>query len=266
VQFFPAGKDLQSVSDPFFRGFDMRLADFWRFKEWEREFDAFARTGDLPALTLLRLPHDHFGNFSDALDGVNTPETQMADNDYAIGLVVEKISHSRFAEDTLIFIIEDDAQDGPDHVDAHRSIAYVLGANVRRGALVSQRYDTVSMVRTIEDVLGLPPQGLTDGLAAPMSKVFRREAAPWAYTAKVPAVLRTTSLPLPPETGGKSAALARPRRSAAWWARATAGQDFSREDALDVARFNRTLWRGIKGDRVAYPARYEGATVLGGTP
>jgi YVTN family beta-propeller protein len=265
-QFFPAGKDLQAVSDPFFRGFDMRLADFWRFKEWEREFDQFARNGNLPSLTLLRLPHDHFGSFSAAMDGVNTPETQMADNDYAIGLVVEKISHRRFAGDTLIFIVEDDAQDGPDHVDAHRSLAYVLGANVRRGALVSQRYDTVSMVRTIEDVLGLPPQGLTDGLAAPMSRVFQRESSPWAYTAKVPAVLRTTSLPLPPDSSAESAAVARPRRSAAWWARATAGQDFSREDALDTARFNRALWRGIKGDRVAYPVRQEEAAAVGGTP
>ena len=253
-QFFPAAKDLQDVTDLFFRGFDMRLADFWRFKEWEREFDTFAASGDLPSLTLLRLPHDHFGSFSAALDGVNTPDTQMADNDYAIAKVAEKISHSRFADDTLIFIVEDDAQDGPDHVDAHRSIAYVLGANVRRGAVVSERYDTVSMVRTIEDVLGLPHQGLTDGLAAPMAKVFQRETKAWAYTAKVPAVLRTTSLPLPPETE-KSAALQRPRHSAAWWAKATAGMDFSREDALDAERFNRTLWRGLKGEKVPYPAR-----------
>ncbi len=253
VQFFPANADLQAISDPFFRGFDMRLADFWRFKEWEREFDQFAAPGgDLPALTLLRLPHDHFGSFAAALDGVNTPETQMADNDYAVALLVEKISHSRFASDTLIFIVEDDAQDGPDHVDAHRSIAFVLGANVRRGALVSERYDTVSMVRTIEDVLGLPPQGLNDGLAAPMAKVFQREAQPWAYTAIVPDVLRTTSLPLPPATKARTAA--RPRHGAAWWARATAGQDFSREDALDVRRFNLALWRGLKGNRAPLPA------------
>jgi hypothetical protein len=100
-------------------------ADYYNFKEWEREFEQFAASGELPALEFVRFPHDHLGSFGTARYRVNTPTKQMADNDYAIGLLVEKIAQSRFAQDTLIFIIEDDAQDGPDHVDAHRSIAYV---------------------------------------------------------------------------------------------------------------------------------------------
>ena len=246
VQFFPASPGLLEHSDPFFRGFDMRLADFWRVKEWEREFDGFVASAELPALSLVRLPHDHTGSFADALDGVDTPDTQVADNDYALGLLVEKISQSRFADDTLVFVIEDDAQDGPDHVDAHRSVAYVLGPYVRRGAVVSHHYTTVSMVRIIEDVLGLPHQGLTDGLAEPMVDVFERKARPWPYHARVPAVLRATQLPVP---GGRAE---RPRGSTAFWARATAGMNFDREDAIDSARLNEIMWAGLMGS-ARYP-------------
>ena len=98
---------------------------------------------------------DHTGAFKDSLDGVDTPELQVAANDYAIGRLVEAVARSRYASDTLIFIVEDDCQDGPDHVDAHRSIAFVVGPYVRQGAVVSTRYSTVNMLRTMEDILGL---------------------------------------------------------------------------------------------------------------
>ncbi|HYX52512.1 MAG TPA: YncE family protein, partial [Candidatus Limnocylindrales bacterium] len=106
---FPTKQALQGVTDLYFRGFDMRFPDYWRFKEWEREFDEYVRQDNLPSLELLRLPHDHFGNFAEAIDGVNTVETMIADNDYAIALVAEKIARSKYAGSTLIFIIEDDA-------------------------------------------------------------------------------------------------------------------------------------------------------------
>ena len=92
---------------------------------------------DLPALTLVRFMTDHTGNFATALDGVNTPDLEVADNDYAVGLLIQKIANSPFANNTLIFVIEDDAQDGGDHVDSHRSIAFVVGPYVKRGAVVS---------------------------------------------------------------------------------------------------------------------------------
>ena len=93
VQFFCATKpSLHNISDPYFRGYDMKNADYWLFKEWEREFDEYVNNGNLPNLQLVRLPHDHFGDFTAAIDGVNTPDTQMADNDYAVGLLVEKVS------------------------------------------------------------------------------------------------------------------------------------------------------------------------------
>jgi len=245
LQVFYASKAvLQPITDPYYRGFDQAFPDYWRFKEWEREFDAYAASATLPDLSLIRLPHDHFGQFKQAIDGVDTIETMMADNDYALGRIIEKIAHSRYAADTLIFVIEDDAQDGADHVDAHRSVAFVVGPYVKQHAIVSAHHTTVDMVRTIEAVLGLAPMGLNDGLAQPMRDVFDTAQARWNYTAMVPGVLRSSKLPLPP--GG--AAMVQPRHGAAWWAAATAGQNFNEEDRLDTAAFNRALWRGLKGD------------------
>ena len=154
---YPTNVALTPYTDPYFRGFDNTFPDYYRYKEWEREFDAnYAKPeGGLPSLSLVRFMHDHTGNFGTAIDGVNTPELQEADNDYAVGLLVQKIANSMYANNTLIFVIEDDAQDGGDHVDSHRSIAFVAGAYVKQGALVSTQYNTIDFVRTIEEVLGL---------------------------------------------------------------------------------------------------------------
>jgi hypothetical protein len=161
------------------------------------------------------------------------------------------VAHGPFGKDTLIFVIEDDAQDGPDHVDAHRSLALIAGPYVKQGAVVSRRYQTVNLVRTIEAVLGLPPMGLTDAQAEPMADVFDASQADWTFDAIVPAVLRSTALPLPVATRAE-APCARPTRSASYWAAAMQGQDFSGEDRLDTAAFNLALWRGLRGP-VAYP-------------
>ena len=239
-------KMLAKRSDPYFRGFDQKLADLWREKEWEREFDAADAAGAVPQLTLMRLSHDHFGDFKEAVDGVNTVETEMADNDYSVGLVVERIARSRVAGSTLVFVIEDDAQNGADHVDARRSIALVVGPYVRQGALVSTRYTTVNMLRTIEALLGLKPLGLNDGMAAPMADLFDAGQTSWSYHARAASVLKSTQLPIaaarfaPPSVTDTC-----PSRDAAWWAAAMKGQDFSIEDHLDTAAFNASLWRGL---------------------
>ncbi len=255
---FPTKQALENITDPYFRSFDMRFADYWRFKEWERGFDDYARQDKLPSLELLRLPHDHFGNFKEAQDGVNTVETMMADNDYAIGMVAEKIAHSRYADSTLIFIIEDDAQNGPDHVDAHRSIAYAIGPYVKHGAVVSEHYTTVSVLRTIEEVLGIKALGLYDALQTPMTGVFDEKQSEWSYTARVPAVLRTTKLPLPPAKAGAKAPASAPAHDAAYWEAQTQGFDFSAEDKLDAEAFNRVLWEGLKGVDQPYPEEPSG--------
>lgn len=249
VVYVSADRDLASRSDPYYRGFDQKFPDFWNVKEWMRDFDTQDAAGTVPDLTLLRISHDHFGDFDKAIDGVNTVEAEMADNDYALGTIVEHIAHSRVKDSTLIFVIEDDAQNGPDHVDARRSIAFVAGAYVKQGAVVSTRYTTISLLRTIEDVLGLKPMGLNDALAAPMSNVFDLRRSPdWSFKAIASPVLRTTLLPVP------AAAYAAPvadagcsPRSSGYWATAMAGQDFRVEDHLDTEAFNTALWTGLSG-------------------
>jgi hypothetical protein len=141
-------------------------------------------------------------------------------------------------------------------------MAFVLGPYVKQGAVVSAQYNTVSMVKTIEEVLGLEPLGLNDALAAPMVEVFDTSLSPttFAYAAKVPEILRATSLPVPAATASNtdahpvSMAMLGKHRShgAAYWERVMRGQSFDREDALDTPRFNRALWRGIMGNR-PYP-------------
>ena len=242
----PAAPELATRSDPYYRGFDQRLPDYWRVLEWAREFDTQAAARATPALTLLRLSHDHFGDFDTATDGVNTVETQMADNDLAIGMVVERVAKSAVKDSTLIFIIEDDAQNGADHVDARRSIAYVVGPYVKQHAVVSSRYTTVSLLRTMESVLGLKPMGLSDALAVPMADVFDTKQAGWDYTARAADVLRATALPLDAALFATPTADAGcPVRSSAYWAAAMKGQDFSTEDKLDTSAFNAALWAGL---------------------
>jgi DNA-binding beta-propeller fold protein YncE len=247
VIYTPADRDLARRSDPYFRGFDQSMPDYWRELEWEREFAQQEAAGTMPSLTLLRLSHDHFGNFDVAIDGVNTVETEMADNDYALGRVVERVAKSSFAKSTLIFVIEDDAQNGADHVDARRSIALVAGPYVRQHALVSTRYTTINLLRTIEEILGLKPMGINDALATPMTDLFDVNQSGWSYRARAANVLRTTSLPIPPDAFDQqtaSTALCR-LRSSAWWAQAMRGQDFRTEDHLDTGAFNTALWQGL---------------------
>jgi DNA-binding beta-propeller fold protein YncE len=254
---------LQANTDPYYRGWDMAIADFWLEKEWEREFDDYAAKDAMPNLELIALPHDHFGDTGPgggAIDGVDTIETQMADNDYALGKLVEKVANSKYKHDTLIFVIEDDAQDGPDHVDAHRTIAYVVGPYVKQGAVVSTRYSTVNMLRTIEDLLGLKPLGLNDGLQRPMTDVFTKQDLMWSYKPLVPDVLRTTQLPLPAATATNRVAqtprvlaFARRAHDADYWGERMKGLDFTRSDHADTNRLNHVLWTGLKGEGVAYP-------------
>jgi hypothetical protein len=178
---------------------------------------------------------------------VNTVETEMADNDYALGRVIERIARGKAADSTLVFVIEDDAQNSADHVDARRSIALIVGPYVRHGALVSTRYTTINVLRTIEAVLGLKPLGLNDALATPMADVFDPNQAQWAYRAEAADILRTTQLPIPADrfVARQAAGAGCTGRSAAYWAGAMKGQDFSTEDRLDTQRFNAALWQGL---------------------
>jgi hypothetical protein len=248
---YPTNDTLAPLTDIYFRGFDNSFPDYYRYTEFARDFDANYASGGLPALTFLRLMHDHTGNFSTALNNLNTPELQQADNDYGVGLVVQKIAQSQYAGNTLIFVIEDDSQDGGDHVDAHRSIAFIVGPYVKQNAVVSTSYNTVDFLRTMEMILGLQPLNISDALAIPMTDVFDLNQTTWNYTATASAMLVGTGLPLP-ATMAKLTPL-KPTHTAGYWAAATRGMDFSAEDRINFNLYNHILWKGLMGDK-PYPA------------
>ena len=261
----PGNVALSPLTDIYFRGFDNALPDYWRYNEWARDFDARYKDNhhagrtvqDLPSLTLLRLMHDHTGSYSTAIDGVTTPDVMVADNDYAVGLVVQKIAESPFAKNTLIFVIEDDAQDGGDHVDSHRTTAFVVGPFVKQHAVVSTPYNTINFLRTIEEVLGIPQinaqkglppmMNLNDALARPMADIFNTTPGAWSFSAAPSALLYNTSLPLPPQPAGLI--VPKPSHNAQYWAEATKGMNLNDADRVDGAAFNRVLWKGLMGDK-----------------
>jgi len=258
IQVAPLAPALASLTDVYFRGYDQNYPDLWRYNEWKREFDQYVVDGNLPSLSLVRISHDHMGSFGSALGGVNTPETQQADCDLALGRLVEAVAHSPYAADTVIIVTEDDVQDGPDHVDSHRGPALVVGPYVKQGKVVSTRYNQVSVLRTIEDLLGTPHINLNTAFQRPMADVFDiRSSGVWTYAAEASTVLATTTLALAtnePE-GVRFAAGPKvtPQHDAAYWDRVTAGYNFSEADQVPTAQFNRVLWTGLMGSR-PYPA------------
>ncbi len=251
VQAAEVNSTLAPLTDVYFRGFDQTYSDQWDVNEWNREFMGYIANKNLPALETVRLSHDHTGSFSTALAGVNTPDTQEADNDLAVGRLVAAVAHSPYANSTLIIVTEDDSQDGPDHVDSHRSTTYMIGAYVKKHAVINTRYNQVSVLSTIEDILGAPHINLNTAYQPPMSDVFDVTASgAWTYNAVASTILKTTSLALA-DTGIKYAAGpdVLPRHNAAYWAKATRGFDFSAEDRAPTDLMNEVLWDGTMGGK-----------------
>jgi YVTN family beta-propeller protein len=252
---FPANRRLAPVTDPYFRGFDVRFPDYYREAEWRREFAQYVAHGNLPALSLVRLMRDHLGDFAKSIDGLTTPEAQVADNDYAVGRLVQTVAHSRYADSTLIIIIEDDAQDGPDHVDAHRSVCFFAGPYLKHHAVVSERYSTVNVLATIEDILGIGHLSIYDAYQRPMSAVFDLQRRHWSFQATEPAPFAAafTGGPKPPDPAAFHFA-----RTPAYWARATRGMHYGKEDENPAPLIERIYWDGLNPG-VPYPSVRSGA-------
>jgi DNA-binding beta-propeller fold protein YncE len=249
-----ADPELKNLTDPYFRGFDMAMPDFYREWEWEREFNQFDQNGGLPDIELVRFPRNHTGSYTTSLDGTNTPEIQQAENDYAVGKLVERVAHSRYKYDTLIFVLEDDAQDGADHMDSHRSTFFVAGPYVKHGAVVSKRYTTVSVVRTIEDLLGIEHVNINTATRRPMTALFDLDQREWTYKAVASPLLANTQLPIPKSEFASYKTIPKPLHDVSYWAEVTKEFDFRKEDHLgDVAKYNRIIWAGVKGDAIPYP-------------
>jgi YVTN family beta-propeller protein len=262
---YPVSPALIPLTDIYFRGFDNSFPDVWREQEWAREFAGYVTNNNLPNLTLLRLMHDHMGNFSTSqtVSGIGTPEQEQADNDLSVGLVAQTVANSKYAGSTLIFVLEDDAQDGPDHMDAHRSTGYVIGPYVKHNAVVSTRYSTVNMLRTIEDILGIDHLNLNDAYQRPMTDVFDIKQSSWTYTAIASTVLTGTAVVAQADPiSGKAVEFAegprvRPIHDAAYWAEKTKNFDWSAEDRVPADLFNRVLWEGLMPGR-PYPTQRSG--------
>jgi YVTN family beta-propeller protein len=258
IQVAPLDVSLRPLTDLYFRGYDQNYPDLWRYNEWKREFDQFVAHKNLPTLTTFRISHDHMGSFGTALGGVNTPETQQADCDLALGRLIEAVANSPYAKDTLIFVVEDDVQDGPDHVDSHRGPAFVVGPYVKQGVVVSTHYSQVSVLRTIEDILGTEHLNLNTAYQRPMTDVFNKGGnGKWTFAAQASTVLASTNIASVAGVDGTRFArgpMVQPQHDAAYWDEVTAGFNFDEADQVPPEQFNRILWAGLMGSR-PYPVR-----------
>jgi len=259
VQAVPVRPSLMGNTDLFYRGWDLNTPDQYRFEEWDREFLQYVKNGDLPDFEMVDFMEDHFGNFSTNAADLENPLAQMASNDYAVGQLADAVSHSPYWKDTVIFVVEDDAQNGPDHVDAHRSTAFVISPYSQTGAVVSTNYNSTNVVRTIEDILGVNYLGLNDANARPMSDLFTFHPNLQPYVAAIPGILCEAPVDpsLVPECKAPGSrpitAAVKPLHNGAWWAQATRGFNFNHPDMVNSDVFNRVLWRGIMGDDKPYP-------------
>ena len=259
VQAVPGRPSLKGRTDLYYRGWDLNTPDQYRFEEWEREFNQYVKNGNLPDFEMVDFMEDHFGNFSSNVGGLENPLAQMASNDYALGRLVEAVSQSPYWKDTAIFVVEDDAQNGPDHVDAHRSTVFIASAYTNSGAVVHTNYNSTNVVRTIEDILGVNYLGLNDANARPMSDVFITQPNLQPYVAPIPGILCQPPVDptLVPECSNPGSrpitAAVKSLHDGAWWANATKGFNFSHPDLINSDLFNRILWKGIMGDAKLYP-------------
>ena len=228
------GTQIEKVLDPVltpvtnmkYRSFDLDYPDVERAKVFLADLAEFEKSGEMPQLILMRMGNDHTEG---TRPGKLTPFAMVADNDYAVGMIVEALSKSRFWAGTAIFILEDDAQNGPDHVDSHRSPGFVVSPYTRRGGVVdSTLYNTTSMLRTIELILGLNPMTHYDAGATPMFAAFAKDPVLTPWEAEKP---RTPLDELNPPLAHDP----------------TVGMDFRDADRVDENRLNAVLWRAIRG-------------------
>lgn len=223
---------LAAHTDSLYPGFDMRIPDQRRADVWLAQFRRWEAAGDMPALQILHLPRDHTQGAS---AGYETPRAMVADNDLALGRIVEAVSRSRFWERTAILVLEDDAQDGPDHVDSHRSPLLVISPWARPG--VFHRFaNTTDVLRTIEELLGLDALSQFDHYGRSLRDIWSDAADVSPYAALTPAQRLDEMNP--------------PRTRAA---RESRRLDLSSYDVADMDLFNRVLWMAVKGEHVAYP-------------
>jgi YVTN family beta-propeller protein len=260
IQGVPRYQALFDTTDLYFRGWDLNVPDEYRFEEWNTEFNSYVANGNLPSFEFMTLMLDHTGNFSTNVGNLDTPTLEVSSNDHAIGQVVAAVSHSPYWSSTAIFIEEDDAQAGQDHVDAHRQVGFVISPWTKHGAVIDQFYNSDSVLRTIEDLLGADHLGFNDANSPSMDDVFTKKPNLAPYTAIVPG-----DLCQPPVAqglvgcakGGPKSGTIRQRHDGAWWQARTRNLSFDGPDENDALAYDKLLWQGLVGDR-PYPSARSG--------
>jgi YVTN family beta-propeller protein len=232
-------KDHFCVQSP---SFDLNITDLKREAVWAHDFDSLLSKNAVPQFNSVRICNDHTSGQS---KGAISPIAAVADNDRAVGLFIEHLSQSSIWKESVVFILEDDAQNGPDHVDAHRSPVYVVGPYVKRNAVVHSMYSTSGVLRTIELILGLPPMSQYDAAAMPMFECFTSKPDFSPFAAKAPQV----SLDERNVAVNESS-----RRSEKF--------NFAKEDAVPDLDLNEVIWKYVKGENSVMPAPKRSAFVL----
>ncbi len=226
-------KVMQGHTNPDFPGFDLAILDQHRMDVWLADFKEFERTGEMPALVTMTLPNDHTSGMR---AGAIAPRAAFADNDLALGRLVEALSHSRFWKNTVVFVVEDDAQNGPDHVDSHRSVMFAISAYSKPGP-VHRFTNTTDVIATIVEILHLGSLSQFDYYGRPLRDVFTGEPDLTPYVALTPSQRLDEKNPAVRVGSARGRPL-----------------DLSGPDRANEDDFNRELWRALKGDRVPYPA------------
>jgi YVTN family beta-propeller protein len=244
--FVAADPKLNANTNHAFRGFDMACADSAgtfnqaascgtpRVDQWLSEFNSYVASNSMPTMEFVRLGTDHTQGTK---VGAPTPQAYVADNDLALGRLVDAVSHSKYWKDTAIMVTEDDAQNGPDHVDAHRTVTEVISPYTQTGRVDSTFYSTSSLLHTIELLVGIKPMTQFDAFAAPMFGAFTSQPNAQPYRAITP----TTPLD---ERNTATAPMAAQ----------SATQNTTVEDAIDMQTFNQAIWQSVKGANSPMPA------------
>jgi YVTN family beta-propeller protein len=210
-----------------YTGWDLQVRDTIRFRQWKRDFDSLLANNALPQLSTIRFGNDHTQGLQ---LGRPSPFAQVADNDLAVGLFVDYLSHSSIWKQSLIVIVEDDAQNGPDHVDAHRSTAYLAGGFVKKSFVDHTAYTTSSLLRTIELILGLPPMTQYDAPAVPLWRCFNKTPDHPPFEVR----------PCLVDLNQKNLAESK-------WQKKSETFNFAKEDRINDADFNEVIWKAVKG-------------------
>ncbi|MGZ3872365.1 MAG: alkaline phosphatase family protein [Mucilaginibacter sp.] len=223
-------------------GFDLTVTDIRREAVWAHDFDSLASINAVPQFNTIRISNDHT---SGQQKGAISPIAAVADNDQGIGRFLDHLSHSPVWKESVVFILEDDAQNGPDHIDAHRSPVFVAGPYVKRNAVIHTMYSTSGVLRTIELILGLPPMSQYDAAAMPLYECFTGKPDFSTYTAK-PAQVNLEQRNIAVNESSK-----RSKRF-----------NFAKEDAIPDLELNEVIWKYVKGETAVMPAPKRSAFVI----